>query len=544
MNLIMTDTFAIELTDIDKRFGAVHANNKVCLQVKRGNIHGIVGENGAGKSTLMSILYGFYQADAGQIDVLGETYTFTDSHQAIAAGIGMVHQHFMLVENFTVLENVILGCEGGALLADGLAAARKELTRLGDEYGLKVDLDTTIDQLSVGLQQRVEILKALYKGAKILILDEPTGVLTPQETEELFRIFNALKQQGVTIMLITHKLREIMSITDQVSVMRAGQMVAHRDTQDASREELAELMVGRKVLLQVDKKPANIRAPLMKVKRLTVADSQGINRLKDVSFELRAGEVLGVAGVSGNGQTELLEALSGITPMTSGSIEVLGFEMDAKNPLTPDRLRELGLAHVPEDRHRMGLIVDFSASESALLGYHTDPKVNSGIWLSNSKVEANCQALMTAFDVRPADPQLKSANFSGGNQQKLILAREMERNPDVLLIGQPTRGVDIGAIEFIHQRIIDMCDAGKAVLLVSVELDEIMSVSDRIIVLCDGEISGRINTADADERTLGMMMANALDPIDPLQTMDDQQAFSKQESNQVSSQVASQENKL
>ncbi|MFT5975229.1 MAG: ABC-type uncharacterized transport system ATPase subunit [Gammaproteobacteria bacterium] len=510
----MIDNFAIELTDIDKRFGSVHANNKVCLQVRQGNIHGIVGENGAGKSTLMSILYGFYQADSGQIDVLGQSYRFTDSHQAIAAGIGMVHQHFMLVENFTVLENVILGCEGGALLADGLAAARKELTRLADEYGLKVDLDATIDTLSVGSQQRVEILKALYKGAKILILDEPTGVLTPQETEELFRIFDALKQQGVTIMLITHKLREIMSITDQVSVMRAGQMVAHRDTQDTSREELAELMVGRKVLLQVDKNPANVLAPLLKIKDLTVADSQGVERLKQVSFELRAGEVLGVAGVSGNGQTELLEALSGIVPMTSGSIEVLGFKMDAQHPLTPDRLRELGLAHVPEDRHRMGLITDFSARESALLGYHTDPNINSGIWLSSSKVETNCQSLMKAFDVRPADPHLKSANFSGGNQQKLILAREMERNPEVLLIGQPTRGVDIGAIEFIHQRIIDMRDAGKAVLLVSVELDEIMSVSDRIIVLCDGEISGRIDAADADERTLGLMMANALDPID------------------------------
>jgi ABC-type uncharacterized transport system ATPase subunit len=438
----------------------------------------------------------------------------------------------MLVENFTVLENVILGSEGGALLANGLAAARKELTRLGDEYGLRVDLDATIDSLSVGLQQRVEILKALYKGAKILILDEPTGVLTPQETEELFRIFEALKQQGVTIMLITHKLREIMSITDQVSVMRAGKMVAHRETKQTSREELAELMVGRKVLLQVHKNPANVRQPLMKVKRLTVTDRQGVERLKEVTFELRAGEVLGVAGVSGNGQTELLEALSGIVPITSGSIEVLGFEMDAKHPLTPDRLRKLGLAHVPEDRHRMGLITDFSASESALLGYHADPQINSGIWLSHSKVKANCQALMKAFDVRPADPQLKSANFSGGNQQKLILAREMERNPDVLLIGQPTRGVDIGAIEFIHQRIIDMRDAGKAVLLVSVELDEIMSVSDRIIVLCDGEVTGRIDAANADEQTLGMMMANAIDVLDPLHNMDDQQAVSKLASSQ------------
>lgn len=524
---------AIELTGIDKHFGAVRANHKVCLQVKQGNIHGIIGENGAGKSTLMSILYGFYQADAGKIDVLGNTYSFTDSHQAIAAGIGMVHQHFMLVENFTVLENVILGSEGGLLLANGLAAARKELTRLGDEYGLKVDLDATIDTLSVGLQQRVEILKALYKGAKILILDEPTGVLTPQEAEELFRIFGALKQQGVTIMLITHKLREIMAITDQVSVMRAGEMVAHRDTKDTNREELAELMVGRKVLLQVDKGPANVRAPLMTVKHLTMADKQGVERLKDVSFELRAGEVLGVAGVSGNGQSELLEALAGIHPISSGSIEMLGVEMNAKSALGPDILRDMGVAHVPEDRHRMGLITDFSASESALLGYHTDPKINSGLWLSKDKVDANCQQLMQAFDVRPADPHLKSANFSGGNQQKLILAREMERNPEILLIGQPTRGVDIGAIEFIHQRIIAMRDAGKAVLLVSVELDEIMSISDRIIVLCDGEVTGRISAESADERTLGMMMANALDSqdsLDPFHSMD------KESSTQATSQ--------
>jgi simple sugar transport system ATP-binding protein len=273
----------------------------------------------------------------------------------------------------------------------------------------------------------------------------------------------------------------------------------------------------------------------MTVKRLTVADNQGVERLKGVSFELRAGEVLGVAGVSGNGQTELLEALSGITPLTSGSVQVLGMEMDAKHPLSPDILRELGLAHVPEDRHRMGLITEFSASESALLGYHTDASINSGLWLSKAKVDANCEQLMQAFDVRPADPHLKSANFSGGNQQKLILAREMERNPEVLLIGQPTRGVDIGAIEFIHQRIIAMRDAGKAVLLVSVELDEIMSVSDRIIVLCDGAISGRIIAADADERTLGMMMANALDPIDPLQAMNDDKSSSNHSTQEVQS---------
>ena len=501
--------YAIELTDIDKRFGSVYANNKVCLKVKQGSIHGIIGENGAGKSTLMSILYGFYQADSGQIKVFGKPYQFRDSHQAMASGIGMVHQHFMLVDNFSVLENVILGCEGGLLLNEGLAVARKELTRLGKEYGLKVDLDATIESLSVGSQQRVEILKALYKGAKILILDEPTGVLTPQETHDLFRIFSALKQEGVTIILITHKLREIINITDNVSVMRGGEMVAHRETSKTDREELAELMVGRKVLLQVDKGQSNKGKALLKISNLSVCDQQGVYRLQNISFDVHEGEVVGIAGVSGNGQSTLLKVLSGITPPTEGSIDILGHTMDTNHQIYPDQLRHYGLAHVPEDRQRMGLINDFSASETAILGYHNGSEINQGLLLKKDKVKYNCESLMSAFDVRPADPDLQSRNFSGGNQQKLILAREFERNPNILLIGQPTRGVDIGAIEFIHKRIIGMRDAGKAVLLVSVELDEIMSLSDRIIVLCDGQITGNIDAKDADERTLGMMMANA-----------------------------------
>ena len=515
-------SLAIELENIDKRFGAVHANVNVDLQVREGSIHGIVGENGAGKSTLMSILYGFYHADAGTIKVFDKECHFQDSHQAIAIGIGMVHQHFMLIDNFTVLENVMLGAEGGYLLAEGMDKARTELQRLAREYGLDVDLDATIESLSVGLQQRVEILKALYKGAKILILDEPTGVLTPQETDELFKIFAALKEQGVTIVLITHKLREIMAVTDAVSVMRQGAMVAHVATETTSESQLAELMVGRKVLLDVTKSDIKPGEVLLKVKQLNWQDQHGVMRLKNINLDIRAGEVLGVAGVSGNGQSELLQVLSGINPIQDGCIEVHGNTFTVKQQTNAGKMREFGMAHVPEDRHKMGMITEFSAAESAILGYHKDAELNNGIWLKPDLVEKRCLDLMQAFDVRPNDVKLKSANFSGGNQQKLILAREMEHQPEVLLIGQPTRGVDVGAIEFIHQRILDMRDAGKAVLLVSVELEEILSLSDRIIVMCDGEITGRMAIEDADERSIGMLMANAQQAHDPLQANEKQ----------------------
>ena len=423
----------------------------------------------------------------------------------------MVHQHFMLVENFTVLENVILGSEGGALITESLANARIELTRLAKEYGLEVELDIAVEELSVGMQQRVEILKGLYKGAKVLILDEPTGVLTPQESDELFRIFEALKNEGVTIILITHKLREIMNITDHVSVMRAGKMVAHRETSKTNPEELAELMIGRKVLLNIKKSKAKIGKPLLVAKNLEINNEQGLKRVSEVSFEARSGEILGIAGVTGNGQGTLLKALAGILPLTKGTIEIMGETISPKSRLNPEQLRNLGVAHVPEDRQKMGMIAEFSASETALMGYQNDKDLNQGIWLKKSLVKANCASIMEAFDVRPPNPNLMSSNFSGGNQQKLILAREFERDPEVLIIGQPTRGVDIGAIEFIRKRIIQMRDAGKAIVLISVELEEIMSLSDRIIVMCDGIITGTVNGADADEATLGMMMANALE---------------------------------
>jgi len=406
---------AIELRGIEKRFGSVHANRDVNLSVAAGSIHGIVGENGAGKSTLMSILYGFYQADAGEVLVDGSVASIRSSRDAIASGIGMVHQHFMLVDTFTVLENVMLGAEQGALLAESVTAAEAELRRLAREYDLTVNLDARVGELPVGEQQRTEILKALFRGARILVLDEPTGVLTPQEADQLFAILRALRDQGVTVILITHKLREIMDVTDAVSVMRTGEMVAHRATADTTEQELAALMVGE----QVD------------------------------------------------------------------------------------------LDHVPEDRLRRGLVKTFDATENSILGYHDDPRWSRGVLIDRDRASQHCAHLMSDFDVRPPDPTLRAALFSGGNQQKLVLGREIDSAPRVLLVGQPTRGVDIGAIALIHRRLVELRDAGLAILLVSVELDEILALADRIIVMCDGRIVGETDRANADKARLGLMMANA-----------------------------------
>ncbi|MGF1474257.1 MAG: ABC transporter ATP-binding protein [Geminicoccaceae bacterium] len=491
---------AIQLKGIDKRFGAVHANRSIDLDVKAATIHGIIGENGAGKSTLMNIIYGFYQADRGDVWVDGEKVEIKSPDAAIAAGIGMVHQHFMLVETFTVLENVLLGAEGGATLKEGAEAARAKLVELERDYGLDVDLDATVASLPVGVQQRVEILKALFRGARILILDEPTGVLTPQEADHLFRILENLKAQGRTVILITHKLREIMAVTDRVSVMRAGAMVAHRPTAQTSREELAELMVGRKVLLQVDKQPARPGEQVLEVNELSFTDAKGVRRLKSVSFDVRRREIVGIAGVAGNGQTELLEVLGGIRRPTAGAVRLLGVPMEGG-------VRPQKTGHVPEDRLRMGLVGTFAAAENAILGYHVQPRYSWKGLLRRADIVQTCLGWMQDHDVRPSDPSLSAKSFSGGNQQKQVLAREMEHDPELLLVGQPTRGVDIGAIEFIHKRLIAMRDAGKAVLLVSVELDEVLSLSDRIIVMFDGMITGELDAADADERTVGLLMA-------------------------------------
>ncbi len=501
---------AIELRNISKSFGPVRANHNVSMTVEAGAIHGIVGENGAGKSTLMSILYGFYEADGGEIFIRGEPVKILSSNDAIAAGIGMVHQHFMLVDSFTVLENVMMGAESGALLKESIGKARGELERLENEYGLQVDPDAVADELPVGELQRVEILKALYRGARILILDEPTGVLTPQETDQLFRIFGALKEQGTTVILITHKLREIMAITDTVSVMRHGEMVAHRKTSETSKEELAELMVGRKVRADLEKKPCEPGAAALVVENLTVRDAYDVPKVDDVSFEVRKGEIVGIAGVSGNGQSELLDALSGIQRIVKGRIRVGDREVSHQSHCDPAEMRAMKLAHVPEDRQKLGMVTAFSAQESAILGYQHNAEYQSGNFFDLDAIRTHCSAIMERFDVRPPNPDIKSANFSGGNQQKLILAREIDREPEVLLVGQPTRGVDIGAIEFIHRHLVDLRDNGCAVLLVSVELDEIMSLADRILVMFEGRIVAEVAGDEADERTLGLMMANAM----------------------------------
>jgi ABC-type uncharacterized transport system ATPase subunit len=493
---------AIELSGITKRFGAVLANDAVDLVVEAGTIHGIVGENGAGKSTLMNILYGFYEADRGTIRVDGREVRIRSPQDAIRAGIGMVHQHFMLVEPFTVLENLLLGAEDGPTLARGAAKVRADVARLERDYALEVDLDAKVQDLPVGVQQRVEILKALYRGARILVLDEPTGVLTPQEADHLFRILASLKAQGRTVVLITHKLKEIMAVTDRVSVMRRGRMVAHRETRATSREELAELMVGRAVLLRVTKKPAAPGEAVLAVEDLVVHDSAGVARVKGVSFTVRAGEIVGIAGVAGNGQSELLEALSGIRKPTSGSILIRGRPVgDAREA------REEGIAHVPEDRLRMALVKGFPAAMNGILGYQVRPAYTRHGFLRRGAIRAICRGWLETYDVRPCEPDLEATSFSGGNQQKLVIARELEHDPDLLLVGQPTRGVDIGAIEFIHNRIILMRDRGKAVLLVSVELDEILSLADRILVMFDGHLMGELPAAGADERTIGLMMA-------------------------------------
>ena len=506
---------AIELKGISKSFGPVEANKDISIRVMPGTIHGIIGENGAGKSTLMSILFGFYKADAGEIFIHGKKTQIPDSQAAIAAGIGMVFQHFKLVENFTVLENVILGAEDGGLLRPSLAKARKTLKELEQEYELHVDPDALIQDIGVGRQQRVEILKALYRKADILILDEPTGVLTPAEADQLFRILNRLREEGKTIILITHKLREIMEITDTVSVMRRGQMTATVKTSETSPEQLAELMVGRKVLLRVDKKPAAPKNTVLNVQDLRVTDSKGVERLKGISLNVRAGEILGIAGVSGNGQSELLQVLGGMQNGT-GHVRVNGEEIDLTGRFSDGQSRRArGIAHVPEDRQREGLIMEFTAWENAIFGYHRDPAYQRGPFMDNATIIEDAKGKIERFDVRPPNPKLTAKNFSGGNQQKIVLAREIERNPDLLLIGQPTRGVDIGAIEFIHEQIVALRDQGKAILLVSVELEEILALSDRVAVMFDGQVMGIRDASQTDEKELGLLMAGITDTDAP-----------------------------
>ena len=506
---------AIVMRGIQKHFGPVWANRDIDLTVDKASIHGIIGENGAGKSTLMSVLYGFYQADDGTIAIDGKEVKIANSTQAIALGVGMVHQHFMLVEPLSALENILLGAEDSWSLDVSKSKAREKLQAISERFGLSVPLDEPVGELPVGVQQRVEILKALYRQANILILDEPTGVLTPQEADQLFDVLRDLKSQGVTILIITHKLREIMHITDNVSIMRQGAMVAHRKTSETSAEELAELMVGRPVAKEVARQPANVGPTRLSARDLSYKDSKGITRLDNVSLELKAGEVVGIAGVSGNGQTELLKILSGeIRANGGGSITLCGdtegstVEYSHKNYPDPAQLRLKGVGHVPEDRLGQGLLKNFTMQESAILGYDREPRLGTRFSLIPKKVKALTLELIRAFDVRPNLPEIRSANMSGGNQQKLIIAREMEHRPKILLIGQPTRGVDVGAIELIYKEIMKARDAGTAILVVSVELDEILTLSDRILVMNQGRITGELTAKEADPRTIGMLMAS------------------------------------
>ncbi|MEM1343482.1 MAG: ABC transporter ATP-binding protein [Pseudomonadota bacterium] len=498
---------AVRLKGLTKRFGAVLANDRIDLEIAPATIHAIIGENGAGKSTLVSMLYGLHTADAGSIEIDGREVAIRSSADAIALGIGMVHQHFMLVPTFTVLENVALGHEGGFRLAPGRRAIRDELARLSAEYGLEVDPDAVVGDLAVGLQQRVEILKALRAGARLLILDEPTGVLTPAETDRFFDILRTLRDRGVTVVLITHKLREVMALSTRVSVMRRGRMVAHRETATTSREELASLMVERAVTLRAERVPARPGAVALSAEGLSWRDRQGVRRLDDVSFEVRAGEILGLAGVAGNGQSELLDLLAGIAPVQEGTIRVAERLIDRTHPADPAEMRRLGLAHVPEDRHARALVLGFEARHSGVLGYHETPAAGASRWLSPKTMRAHTERLMQGFDVRPPTPLLKTAGFSGGNQQKLVLAREIDPAPKVLLIGQPTRGVDIGGIEFIHRRIQALKSEGCAIVLVSVELDEILALSDRIAVINQGQLVGIRAAEEADVGEIGLMMA-------------------------------------
>lgn len=500
---------ALELIGLEKHFGAVHANRGVSMHFDAGSVVGIIGENGAGKSTCMNLVYGLYRPDAGEIRVNGENVRHDTPADAIAHHIGMVHQHFMLVEKFTVLENVILGAEDGGMLSGSLSRARRELLRLSDEYGLKVDVDARIGDLPVGEQQRVEILKALYRGARILILDEPTAVLTPQEAEQLFRILKALTNKGATIILITHKLKEILAATDHVYVMRAGEVVAERATSQTNREELAELMVGRKMRLTVDRAPANAGAAVLAVENVALSLPGEVPLLADIGFTLHAGEIVGIAGVAGNGQTELLEVLAGMRAPTSGTVSLGARQIDSAHPLTPGEARAEGVAYVPEDRLRYALAGRFSAADTAVLGYQRKaPFTSARGFLAPDAISSHCADAMARYDVRPPRPELEAGHFSGGNQQKLVIARETAAAPRVLLAGQPTRGVDIGAIAFIHRELVRLRDEGAAILLVSCELEEILALSDRILVMCGGRITGEVAGDQADEKTLGLMMAN------------------------------------
>jgi simple sugar transport system ATP-binding protein len=494
----------LELRQITKRFGDVLANDHVDIVVKPGTIHAIVGENGAGKSTAMRIAYGFYTADSGEILVDGQVRDIKSPHDAIALGIGMVHQHFMLVETMTVAENIVLGAEPGSAVALDLKSAAAQIRQLSEEFKLAVNPNEPVEHLSVGQQQRVELLKALYRHAKLLILDEPTAVLTPLEVEEFFVILRRMREQGKTVIIITHKLSEVLAISDEVTVMRDGRVVGRVQTKDTNAAELARLMVGREVLLRVEKPEPKIGETELELKNLSVTDNAGAKRINDVSFQVRRGEIVGIAGVEGNGQTELIETLAGLTDPAriTGQIDFEGRDLKM---LGARVRRELGIAHIPEDRHRRGLLLDFSLAENSILGVHYRPPI-AGILIDENAVQRRASEIIQSFDVRPPNAALPARALSGGNQQKLIIGREYQLAPKLLLVSQPTRGVDIGAIEFIHRQLVSLRDNGCAILLVSAELEEVTSLSDRLLIIHEGRIAGEVDPKVATLEEIGLLM--------------------------------------
>lgn len=498
-------TTVLELRGITKRFPGVLANDHIDLTLEEGEIHALLGENGAGKTTLMNILYGLYQPDHGEILVKGSKVAIHSPSDAIAAGIGMVHQHFMLVPVFTVTENVMLGSE--SITAAGIlnrAQAADRIRGISEQYGLQVDPDAYIKDLPVGVQQRVEIIKLLYREADILILDEPTAVLTPQEADELFTIMRTLVERGKSIIFITHKLREVMEFSDRITVIRRGKVVGGTRPEEADQLKLAEMMVGRAVQLEVDREPPTIGETVLKVEDLIVADERRQVAVDGVSFEVRAGEVLGIAGVQGNGQTELVEALTGMRQALAGSVKLLGTEISHANPR---RITELGTAHVPEDRQRDGLVLNFPVSDNLILNTYYQPPFTKGVVLDEPKIIEQAERLIAEFDIRTPGPMTSAGSLSGGNQQKVIVAREFSRPIRLLVASQPTRGLDVGSVEYIHGRIVEKRDDGCAVLLVSSELDEIMALSDRIAVMFRGKIIDVLDAAQATKEGVGLLMA-------------------------------------
>ena len=494
----------IEMRDITKVFGEFVANDKINLHLRKGEIHALLGENGAGKSTLMNMLAGLLEPTSGEIMVNGQVVNLDSPSKAASLGIGMVHQHFMLVEAFTVAENIILGSE---LTKNGvldIAGASKEIKALSERYGLAVDPSAKIADISVGAQQRVEILKTLYRGADILIFDEPTAVLTPSEIDELMAILKNLVKEGKSIILITHKLDEIRAVSDRVTVIRRGKSIETVEIAGATNADLAEMMVGRSVSFKTEKQASQPKEVVLSIKDLVVNENRGVPAVKNLSLDVRAGEIVGIAGIDGNGQSELIQAITGLRKVESGSIELKG---DSIVGLHPRQITELSVGHVPEDRHRDGLILEMMISENiALQTYYKEPHSKNGI-LNYSNITSYAKKLMEEFDVRAASELVPAAALSGGNQQKAIIAREIDRDPDLLIVSQPTRGLDVGAIEYIHKRLIEERDNGKAVLVVSFELDEILNVSDRIAVIHDGKIQGIVSPETTNKQELGVLMA-------------------------------------